>query len=130
MLEAGIKPVYVFDGKPPSFKEGELAQRRARKEAAAEELRAATEAGDDEGMRKHSRRSASVTKKMNADAQRLLALMGCPVVLAPEEAEATCAHLVKSKLAYAAATDDMDVLTFGANVMVKVEIELLLLLLL
>ena len=27
MLENGIKPVYVFDGKPPTLKSGELAKR-------------------------------------------------------------------------------------------------------
>jgi len=28
MLEAGIKPVYVFDGQPPAAKKEELARRR------------------------------------------------------------------------------------------------------
>lgn len=28
LLEAGVKPVYVFDGKPPDFKSGELLKRR------------------------------------------------------------------------------------------------------
>ena len=28
MLKAGIKPVYVFDGKPPTMKGGELAKRK------------------------------------------------------------------------------------------------------
>ncbi len=27
MLDAGIKPIYVFDGKPPELKFGELAKR-------------------------------------------------------------------------------------------------------
>lgn len=29
MLETGIKPIYVFDGKPPKLKSDELSKRRA-----------------------------------------------------------------------------------------------------
>ena len=38
MLEAGIKPVFVFDGKAPTMKSGELAKRKERQKAAEEEL--------------------------------------------------------------------------------------------
>ncbi len=31
LLSAGVKPVYVFDGKPPQMKGGELAKRMARR---------------------------------------------------------------------------------------------------
>ena len=50
---------------------------------------------------------------MNADVQQLLRLLGCPVVLAPSEAEASCAALVRAGKVYATATEDMDALTFG-----------------
>jgi flap endonuclease-1 len=56
---------------------------------------------------------------MNQDVKHLLRLMGCPVVEAPCEAEAACAALVKSGQCYGAATEDMDVLTFGADRMLK-----------
>ena len=35
MIENGIKPVYVFDGKPPTLKSGEL-EKRMEKRADAE----------------------------------------------------------------------------------------------
>ena len=38
MMELGIKPVYVFDGKPPDFKSGELEKRRALAQTARDEL--------------------------------------------------------------------------------------------
>ena len=38
LLEAGVKPIYVFDGKPPEFKSGELLKRREMVEAAHVEL--------------------------------------------------------------------------------------------
>ena len=44
-VEAGIKPVFVFDGKPPELKGGELAKRSALKAAATEALEGARESG-------------------------------------------------------------------------------------
>lgn len=38
MMEAGIKPVFVFDGKPPTLKGGELAKRKERMKTAETEL--------------------------------------------------------------------------------------------
>ena len=49
----------------------------------------------------------------------LLRLLGCPVVLAPCEAEASCAALCQAGRVYATATEDMDALTFGSPVMLK-----------
>lgn len=34
LAEAGIKPIFVFDGKPPEDKQGELEKRRQAREAA------------------------------------------------------------------------------------------------
>ena len=45
MVENGIKPVYVFDGKPPTMKGGELAKRAERRDEAQKELAKAEEAG-------------------------------------------------------------------------------------
>ncbi|XP_039146775.1 flap endonuclease 1-like [Dioscorea cayenensis subsp. rotundata] len=44
LLEAGIKPVYVFDGQPPDLKKQELAKRYSKREDASKELTAAIEA--------------------------------------------------------------------------------------
>lgn len=57
MMELGIKPVYVFDGKPPGLKSGELAAREEKKQQAEHELAAALESGDAEEIRKASHRS-------------------------------------------------------------------------
>ena len=56
-MELGIKPVYVFDGKPPGLKSGELAAREEKKKQAELELAAALESGDAEEIRKASHRS-------------------------------------------------------------------------
>lgn len=45
LIENGIKPVYVFDGKPPSMKSSELDKRAERRQEAQKALEKAEEAG-------------------------------------------------------------------------------------
>ncbi|CAH2097533.1 unnamed protein product [Euphydryas editha] len=119
LIENGIKPVYVFDGKPPEMKSHQLNKRAERREEAEKELQKATEAGDSASMEKFNRRLVKVTKQHGEEARELLKLMGIPVVEAPCEAEAQCAALVKAGKVYAVATEDMDALTFGADVLLR-----------
>ena len=42
-----------------------------------------------------------------------------PPLQAPCEAEAQCAAMVKAGVVYATATEDMDSLTFGSNIMLR-----------
>jgi flap endonuclease-1 len=118
-MENGIKPIYVFDGKPPTLKGGELAKRMERRAEAQENLEKATETGDAENMEKFSRRLVKVTKEHGEECRTLLKLMGVPFVEAPCEAEAQCCELVKTGKAYAIGTEDMDALTFGGEVLLR-----------
>ncbi|KNC71049.1 hypothetical protein SARC_16417, partial [Sphaeroforma arctica JP610] len=45
MVDNGIKPVYVFDGKPPDMKGGELLKRKERRDLTEKELSKAREEG-------------------------------------------------------------------------------------
>lgn len=119
LVEQGIKPVYVFDGKPPDLKGGELAKRAERRDEAQKLLQAAEEAGNAEDVEKFNRRLVKVTKAHAEEAKQLLQLMGIPFIDAPCEAEAQCAALVKAGKVYATATEDMDALTFGCNVLLR-----------
>lgn len=119
MLENGIKPVYVFDGKPPDLKSGELAKRAERREEAQKALQAATEAGNEADINKFNRRLVRVTREHSNEAKELLKLMGVPYVEAPCEAEAQCAALVKAGKVFATATEDMDALTFGSTTLLR-----------
>mmetsp|Transcript_5204 Transcript_5204/g.9373 ORF Transcript_5204/g.9373 Transcript_5204/m.9373 type:complete len:393 (+) Transcript_5204:199-1377(+) len=125
MMSRGLKPVFVFDGKPPDLKLEELKVRRATKDKAAEDAKAAGEKLEDgekdaiEEINKANKRATHVTKEHNADVQRLLRLMGLPVVLAPGEAEAQCAELCRKGKVFAVGTEDMDALTFASPILLR-----------
>nr|CAG8463595.1 6917_t:CDS:2 [Entrophospora candida] len=97
MVENGIKPCYVFDGKSPVLKSGQVI--------------------DD--IDKFSRRTVKVTPQHNDECKQLLRLMGIPYVEAPYEAEAQCAALAKAGKVYAAASEDMDTLTFSSPILLR-----------
>ena len=129
MLASGMKPIFVFDGKPPTMKRAELAARAGKRGDADAGLAAAKEAGDAEAIEKFSKRTVKVaeggggrragvegdasrpaldpppalprqvTPVHNEECKRLLRLLGVPVVDAPSEAEAQCAEIVKAGLA-------------------------------
>ena len=63
MLEAGIKPIYVFDGKPPVMKGGELAKRNDKREEAEAALKAGREAGNEEEVEKLFKRTVPISKQ-------------------------------------------------------------------
>ncbi|XP_039042797.1 flap endonuclease 1-like [Hibiscus syriacus] len=113
LLEAGLKPIYVFDGQPPDLKKQELAKRNSKRLDATEDLQEARESGNQEDIEKFSKRTVKVTRQHNEDCKQLLRLMGVPVIDAPSEAEAQCAALCNSGKVYAVASEDMDSLTFG-----------------
>ncbi|WKX90188.1 hypothetical protein Q1695_009212 [Nippostrongylus brasiliensis] len=119
MIDNGVKPCYVFDGKPPDMKSGELEKRSEKRAEAEKGLIEAKEKGDTAAADKYERRLVKVTKEQNEEVKKLLTLMGVPVVEAPCEAEAQCAALVKANKVFATATEDMDALTFGSNVLLR-----------
>ncbi|EDQ98419.1 uncharacterized protein LACBIDRAFT_192371 [Laccaria bicolor S238N-H82] len=124
IVENGIKPAYIFDGKPPELKKGVLSKRLERREEAKEEGEEAKETGTVEDVDRFSRRTVKVTREHNQECQRLLRLMGIPVVIAPSEAEAQCAELARGgkvyiALYYAAGSEDMDTLTFNAPILFR-----------
>ncbi|XP_062285315.1 probable flap endonuclease 1 homolog [Scomber scombrus] len=99
-LEHDIKPVFVFDGKPPGEKTAVL---KKRAEAAGW------------GTPSCSGTASSQTK----DCLQLLKLLGVPVIQAPADAEALCAWLVREGTADAVASEDMDTLPFGASILIR-----------
>ncbi len=95
LLENGIKPVYVFDGKPPELKYKELERRSKLKEEAEKQYQQALEMGEIEEARTYAQRAIRLTDRMVNDAIKLLSYMGIPCVISPSEGEAQAAYIAK-----------------------------------
>lgn len=119
LMENGIKPIWVFDGKPPELKRQLLEERKVKKMDAEEKLAKAEEAQDEEQVLKYAGQTVKITKTMTDDAKKLVRLLGLPCIEAPAEAEAQCTYITKYNLAYGVASEDMDCLTFGTPILVK-----------
>lgn len=119
LLEANIKPIYVFDGKPPELKRKTNEQRRDIRAAARQEWERALERKDYEAAKKYAQRSATITDEIIEDCKALLDAMGVPFIQAPNEGEALCSILTRENAAFAASSQDYDTLLFGSPRLVR-----------
>jgi flap endonuclease-1 len=116
-LEAGINPVYVFDGRYPDFKKRTVEKRRVKRAEARRQWRAAVKAG--RPALKYAQQAARIDASIVASAQALLDLMGVPWIQAPSEGEAQCAWMCQRGLVWATASQDFDSLLFGSPRLVR-----------
>lgn len=119
LVEAGVVPIYVFDGAPHPLKRATTDERRRIKEKAKQDYEAALAAGDLELARRKAQQTGHLTTDMVAQAKRLLDLLGLPHVAAPSEGEAEASFLAQRGLAYACGSQDFDALLFGAPRLVR-----------
>lgn len=118
-VEYGIKPVYVFDGKPPELKKEELERRRTRKEKAVEMTMKAYSEGMKKEAAKYAIQAVYLTDSMVRDAKKVLEAMGIPYVEAISEGEAQAAYMTRKGVAWAVGSQDYDSLLFGASKLVR-----------
>jgi flap endonuclease-1 len=118
-IEAGIRPVYVFDGQRPDFKAGTVAERSAIKSAAEAEWKQALSEGRMEDAVKAAKMTARLNGEMIEQSKKLLDFMGVQWVQAPSEGEAQCAVMCADKVVYATASQDWDSLLFGSPKLVR-----------
>ena len=114
-LEYNIKPIYVFDGKPPELKLDTIKERRKIKVEAKEKMIKAQEAEDFKEARKFAQLTSKLDVNMIEESKSLLKHMGIPVVEATSEGEAQSAYLVNRGDAWASASQDYDTLLFGCE---------------
>jgi flap endonuclease-1 len=119
MGDYGVRPVFVFDGKPPELKMKTLQARRQFRERARREWEEAVSRRDYSTAWSKAVRMDSLTRPMQEDAKTMLALLGIPYVQAPEEAEAQAAHIARRGDAWAANSRDYDSVLFGAPRLVR-----------
>ncbi|MEO2220064.1 MAG: flap structure-specific endonuclease, partial [Nitrosopumilus sp.] len=118
-LSLGIKPVYVFDGKPPSLKTAEIERRKQIKKDATIKYEKAISEGNMEDARKYAQQTTSMKDGMVKESKEFLTYFGIPYIEAPSEGEATAAHLTNTGQAYASASQDYDSILCGAKKLVR-----------
>ncbi|MCD6546934.1 MAG: flap endonuclease-1 [Nanoarchaeota archaeon] len=116
LLKEGIKPCYIWDGKPPEFKTKTLEEREKRKQEAKI---AFEKAKTEEEKMKYAQQMSKLTEEMISDANKLLDALGVPYFNAPSEGEAQIAHMVKKGDLWACASQDWDSLLFGSKLLVR-----------
>lgn len=119
LVENGIIPIYVFDGKPPEEKTQEIQRRIKIKEEAEEKYSQAKEQGEIKSMKKYAQMSSRLTKNIAMESKELLINMGIPLIDAPSEGEAEAAYLSQKDYVWASASQDYDSLLFGARRLIR-----------
>lgn len=113
-VAAGIRSVFVFDGKPPGRKARTIEGRAEVKRRAERDWEEAVAVGDFERARTKAMQTSRLTDTMVEQSKRLLGLLGIPVVQAPSEGEAQASAMAARGEAYAVGSQDFDALLFGA----------------
>jgi flap endonuclease-1 len=119
LLSLGIKPAYVFDGKPPVLKKAVLRKRMEVRMAAQGRYEEALRVGDSEKARVYGQASVRLKDQMLGASKELLRLMGVPTVQAPSEGEAQAAYMAERGDVWASASQDYDSILFAAPRLVR-----------
>lgn len=119
LLEKGVKPVFVFDGKPSELKAQTLQKRHAARTQAFELHAKAISEGNMEDAKKFGSRALRLDQKMVDEAKELVALMGLPVVLSPGEGEAQASFMARNGKVDGIVSQDYDSLLFGTPVLYR-----------
>jgi len=119
LVETGINPIYVFDGKPPDFKRALIEERIKTRQKAKDRWQEALKKGDVEEVRIASQGAVKLTSDMLDSSKKLLDAMGVNWIQAPSEGEAQLAVMATKGDIWASASQDWDSLLFGANKFVR-----------
>jgi flap endonuclease-1 len=119
LIEKGIKPIYVFDGKSSYLKKETQDKRREIKIESEKKWKKALDEGNIEEARKHAVRTSRMSSDILQGSQKLLELMGIPYIQAQGEGEAQASYMVEKGDVWCVGSQDYDCLLFGAPRMVK-----------
>ena len=130
LKQYAIKPIFVFDGKPPPEKKSIIEMRKMKKEAAEKEynsLKAKISLMTDWRSKKIlEQKIARLAKKFirikNYEIREVKALfrsLGVSFMNAVGEADKWCAKLVLDGYAYACVSEDMDMFVYGCPLVIR-----------
>ncbi|ADO67070.1 putative DNA endonuclease [Cafeteria roenbergensis virus] len=116
LINNNIIPIYIFDGKPPEFKQDTIQNRRDIKKKAFDKLK---NCDNEKDRIKYFKRTTSLSRKQIIESKELLDLMGIPYLQADGEADILCAKLCEKNIVDYVLTEDIDILTFGGTKIIK-----------
>jgi flap endonuclease-1 len=119
LIEKGIKPFYVFDGKSNVLKKGTQIKRSEFRKESHEKWKIALDEGRIEDARKYAVRSSRMSSEVVEGSKILLELMGIPYIQAKGEGEAQASYMVEKGDAWCVGSQDYDCILFGATRTVK-----------
>jgi len=119
LLKQGIKPIYVFDGKPNPLKQVEINRRRALRKIAEEKVEDIKETATDKEIKTYAQATSRLNSDMINDAKLLISALGIPIVQAIEDGEAQASMMIQHGHAWACGSQDYDAFLFGANRIVR-----------
>ncbi len=119
LVDKGIRPVFVFDGKASALKAATQKKRHEIRTDAIQKHEQALKEGNLEEAKKFGSRALRLDGKMIADAKELVSLMGFPVIAAPGEGEAQVVHMMKEGRLDGCVSQDYDALLFGASTLYR-----------
>lgn len=115
-VKMNIKPVFVFDSSYSYLKEKTMKNRKElRNNLKHKYLNAKT----DKEKQKYYHVSEDITHDEYDDIIALIELFGFPYIISPEEADSQCAYLIKKNYVDYIISDDMDLLLFGCNKIIR-----------
>jgi len=111
-----IRPIYIFDGKPPEEKKDILIERNKK----AKEQKIMSENSKTlEEKNKHEKNSIRINNNHIKDIKNLLDILGVEYIHPDGEAEAYASELCRIGYVDYVVTDDMDSLVFGCPKMIR-----------
>ena len=120
LIKYGIRPLFIFDGKPPPEKK-ELIQQRAQLKREAEikynNLQQQTVNLDEviEELTDLKKQFVRIHDTDITNVKTLIKSLNVEYLEAPEEADQLCAHLIKTNKAWGCLSDDMDMFVYGCS---------------
>ena len=119
MIENGIDPIFIFDGKPHDLKLETLDERKERKKEAQKKWDEAVSDGDWVTAQKLGSQIVSYTREMVSETKEMFDYMGVSWIEAPMEAEGAASVHCRNGEVAAVASQDWDVLLYGSPIMIR-----------
>ena len=115
LIDAGIKPIVVFDGQRLPAKESTHKLRQSLRNATRQKIELLLSDGQESKAKELMRSCVEVTPEMARNLMKGLRMKGIDFIVAPFEADAQMAYLVNNGFADFVVTEDSDLLVYNCR---------------